>query len=428
MIAVASPAGSFLDTWKKAVRPSFGIHLLVLLALALASGALFSQVIDTGFWSNEDLFQLAGVADAYAKGQLPLAFHPVLAGGYPANPVFLFEFHAFGMTSWPYYVVNILVHVLNSWLAYVLVNTLLHDRRSAFMAAFLFALGVGSYGKNLMFVTGISSLVYATAVLLGTLLYVLNEKRNAGRPFGVYAGGFFAIFAATLFMRGGTFSLLASFAFYNLFFLRERQRRVLHTNLLVCVAVALVALTLRALSRPEAVTHGVDPGAFLRNLPGYLVLMVFPLHQSALLSTAPGFVRDVYAMAPVIRILVGWAIVSYSIFGFIFGNRTVRFYIAWMYVMVLPFAVFRYPADWLNLRFLYLVSVGFCVLLTTGTLYAFKLLSKHRYRRLVPFLIPAAYIALSAALVSQLDHKNHLLASDPVTEQRRAEIAARLER
>jgi hypothetical protein len=410
------------------LRRPLVIHATVLAVLALAAGALFVQVVDTGFWSPEDFNQLATMSATHAGGGSPRLVQPLLAGGYPTNPILMAEFRLFGLNAWPYYVVNILVHILNSYLAFLLVNTLLHDRRSAFMAALLFALAVGSYGKNLMFVTGISSLAYATAVLLGTLLYVLNEKRNAGRPFGPYAGGFFVILIASLFMKGGTFSLLASCLFFNVFFRRERQRPTLHTTLLAALGLALAAMVARATMEQEAQVLPADTGAFLRNLPGYLVLMVFPLQQSELLSTAPGLVRSVYALAPFIRILVGWTILSYSIFGFIFGNRTVRFYIAWMYVMVVPFAVFRYPADWLNLRFLYLVSVGFCVLLTTGTIYAFRLLSKHRWRRLVPFAIPILYIALSAALVGQLDRKNHVLARDPSSEQKLADIAARLAR
>jgi hypothetical protein len=302
----------------------------------------------------------------------------------------------------------------------------MHDRRSAFMAALLFALSVGSYGKSLMLMTGISSLMYAFACLLGTLLYVLNEKHNAGRPLGLYSFFFFLIFIGSLFMRGGTFSLLASMVFYNIFFARERRRRVLHTNLVACLALTAAAVLLRGVLRQSGFQGPVDPGAFLRNLPGYLVLMVFPLHQSQLLSTAPGWVRGVYALAPYIRILAGLAILSYSLFGFIFGNRTIRFYIAWMYVMVVPFAFLRYPSDWLNLRFLYLVSLGFCVLLTTGTLYGYKLLHHRRWRRYIPFVIPVFYISLSVALIGALNRKNELAARDPSSEKALARIAALL--
>lgn len=403
------------------------VPVLVALGLALAIAAIFAPVLDTGFWSPEDLRDLSVAAAAHSSGKLPLAFQPSVAGGYPTNPIFGLEFHLFGLNARPYFVTNLFVHWFNSLLAYLLINVLLHDRRSAGLAAALFALGVGSYGKNLMVATGISSLAYASTVLLGTLLYVLNEKRNAGRPFGFYALGFYALFAGSLFMHGGTFSLLACFAFYNLFFRVERGRRVLHWNLLVCLALVVVAYTVRFVSGDARAAGSVDAGAFLRNVPGYLTLMVFPLHQSQLLDTATPFVRAVYAVAPVIRIFVGLSILSYSLFGFVFGSRALRFYIAWMYIMIVPFAFLRYPADWLNLRFLYLVSVGFCVLMTTGTLYVFKLLSHHRVRRWLPFAIPAAYIVLTAALIHVLDLKNEQLAGSPDARERRAQIAALLQ-
>jgi len=407
------------------VRSSHSFAMLVLAVLAVTAGIQHAPFLDTGFWSTDDFQQLNILARAHAAGSL--AFRPTLAGGYMANPLLGLEFRAFGLDPRPYVLVNLAVHVLNAFLAYLLVNALLHNRRGAFLSALLFVLSVGSYGKNLTFAMGVSSLFYAMAVLLGTLFYVLNEKRNAGKPVGLWAFAAYVIFFGSLFMRGGTFSLLASFVFYNIFFARERGRPVLHTNLVVCLGLAAATLVVRMVQENTPPT-AVDTGAFLRNLPGYLILMVFPLHQSELLSTAPGWVRAVYALAPIIRVVVGMSILSYSLFGLIFGNRTIRFYIAWMYVMVVPFAVFRYPSDWLNLRFLYLVSLGFCVLLTTGTLYAFKLLSHHRRRRLVPFAIPAFYVLLSAALVRQLDRKNEVLADAPSTQEWRAQIAAQLER
>jgi hypothetical protein len=400
-------------------------HAVVFCALAAAGTLLFLQVLDVGFWSPEDFHDLRVAADADSRRELPVAFPPSLSGGYPVNPIFAVEYRLFGLEARPYYIVNLIVHVLNAFLAFLLVRALLHSHRSAFFAALLFTLGVGSYGKNLMFAGGISSLVYATTCLLGTLLYVQNEKRNAGRPFGIWASGFYTVFTVSLFMKGGTFAILACALFYNFFFRLERGRPVLHTNLVVCLAVAAVAVFVNEVIRaPAGSDQGVNAGAFLRNLPAYLILMVFPLQQSELLETSPALVRGVYAIAPFIRVLVGLTIISYSIFGFIFGGRAIRFYIAWMYVLIIPFAFFRYPADWLNLRFLYLVSLSFCVLLTTGSAYAYRLLAHRGARRYIPFLLPATYVAVSVILVGQLNRKNEALADHPASVETRAQIAA----
>jgi len=216
-----------------------------------------------------------------------------------------------------------------------------------------------------------------------------------------------------LFMRGSTFSILASCVLYNVFFAGERRRRILHTNLVVCLAITFAFLIVRAAIGADV--GGGSAGTFLRNLPGYLILMVFPLQQSDLLAISPPLVRGLYAAAPVLRVVVGLTILSYSLFGFIFGGRAIRFYIAWMYVMVAPFAFFSYPASWLDIRFLYLVSLAFCVLLTTGAMYGFKLLLHRPERRLLPFSILVFYVGVSVFLIGQLNQKNEILARQPAT-------------
>jgi hypothetical protein len=112
------------------------VHLLALCILAAASAALFIQVLDTGFWSPEDASDLSSLVEMQASGELQLGFRPAIAGGYNTNPVLAFEFRSFGMDARAYYIVNMIVHVLNAWIAYALVISLLHDAPAAILAAF----------------------------------------------------------------------------------------------------------------------------------------------------------------------------------------------------------------------------------------------------------------------------------------------------
>jgi len=114
-------------------------------------------------------------------------------------------------------------------------------------------------------------------------------------------------------------------------------------------------------------------------------------------------VRFIYDFATAIRVVILLCIISYSFFGFIFGNRVIRFFIAWTYIMVTPFCFFRFPADWLDIRFLYLVSVGFDLILASGTVLAARLLYQRPFRRKLPYLIPAAFVMLSYFVLVQLD-------------------------
>jgi hypothetical protein len=99
------------------------------------------------------------------------------------------------------------------------------------------------------------------------------------------------------------------------------------------------------------------------------------------------------------------------VFGFVFGNRVIRFFIAWTYVMVAPFCFFRFPADWLDIRFLYLVSVGFNMILASGTVLAARLLYQRPFRRRLPYLVPACFVALSYFVLAQLDRNYEMKAS-----------------
>ena len=153
----------------------------------------------------------------------------------------------------------------------------------------------------------------------------------------------------------------------------------------------------------------------VKNIISYLVRMIFPIHTSYLVTQAGPVVRFIYRFATEIRILLALTVVSYSFFGFIFGNRTIRFFIAWTYIMVIPFAFFKFPGDWLNIRHLYLVSVGFVMIISAGAIYTSRLISHHRWRRFVPHIVPLFFIVLSQFIVTQLDRSYELKAKSKKT-------------
>jgi hypothetical protein len=70
---------------------------------------------------------------------------------------------------------------------------------------------------------------------------------------------------------------------------------------------------------------------------------------------------------------------------------------------VTPFCFFRFPTDWLDIRHLYLVSVGFTVVLASATVLAAQLLQHRRWRRYLPYSLPLLFVLLSQFIVSQLD-------------------------
>jgi hypothetical protein len=150
--------------------------------------------------------------------------------------------------------------------------------------------------------------------------------------------------------------------------------------------------------------------------------MVFPLQPSELLERANPIVRLVYDVRTVIRVLLTIAIVSYSFFGIVFGSRAVRFFIAWTYITLLPFTGITGTGLWLNLTHLYLTSIGFCIILSAGSIGVYHLLKIRRWRRYIPFLAPLIYAVLSVSVAHQIDAQNRRAAQRPELVEMRAQV------
>jgi hypothetical protein len=213
--------------------------------------------------------------------------------------------------------------------------------------------------------------------------------------------------------------------FYNVFFIKERQRRVLSGPLIVLLLLGGVLtifqwdryLTLTA-QYPAGWGLGFFLGNFISNIPGYLIHMVYPLHYTELVEQNT-LGSLIYGMRVWLRPLLGFIIFSYAAYGFVFGNTHLRFFIAWTFVTILPFCFFYTPGDWLNTKFLYLASAGFCLILASGTMKMFRVLAGRRWRRLLPLLIPAGFILMAFIIVTRLDRAYEERALLPETQQMR---------
>ena len=123
-----------------------------------------------------------------------------------------------------------------------------------------------------------------------------------------------------------------------------------------------------------------------------------------------------------IRVMVSLGIVSFGFFGVVFGNRPVRFFIAWTLITILPFTGTASSGEWLNIGNLYLASVGFCVILAGLAVGACNLLGDHRWRRLAPWLVPAAFVVMAQVVNMRLDGQNRDAAKRPEVIQLRQDL------
>jgi hypothetical protein len=344
--------------------------------------------------------------------------------------VFFAEYLVFGLDAQKYYLFNIVVHSLNAFLVYFLVITLLKDRTIALLSSFLFACAVGNYGKAVMVVSGISDLVITLLTLLALFLYFKNELEKGGRMGSVWFVGSLAIFILSLLTKATSFSILGCMLAFHFFFRSETKKRVFNRSFVTVAVVALVALITKLVFLPDVSGRQdffiFDPQV-LRNFGSYLVRMVFPIHSSNLVSGSGAVVRFVYKLATEIRVVTFLCILSYSVFGFLFANRTIRFFIAWTYITVAPFCFFNFPKDWLNIQYLYLVSVGFIMILSSGTVLAARLLYQRRWRRVIPYAMPLFFVFLSQFIIHHLDLNYERLAAAPQTLRMKEAVTAKYE-
>lgn len=386
------------------------------LLLTLIGLAFFALSRDNSFWHGDDweymiqALRIEGDWREVFSTRLHQTFQPI------PNLIFFLEFQSFQIHAESYYLFNVLVHSVNAFLVYLLVRTLLQDRTIAVVSGLLFEFAVGNYGKSVMTVSGISDLVITALTLLTMIFYVKNELDERG---AIWKRNFIlclVFFTLSLLSKTTTFSLLGLMLAFNLFYREQTGRKVFDRNFVLFAAFALGVLVVKLL------VQGAVPGAadiefsfinVLKNYPAYLVRMVFPIHSSTLVTDAGPVVKSIYEFATAIRAVIFLCIVSYSVFGFIFGNKVIRFFIAWMYIMVTPFCFFHFPKDWLDIRFLYLVSVGFHMILASGTVLAARLLYQRPWRRRLPYLAPAFFVALSYFVLLRLDFNYERKAASP---------------
>jgi hypothetical protein len=405
-------------------------NAIVFLAMLAASLLFYGMALDNDFWHPED-FRLLGEAQTVLHDPSMLLSTDASENYHPFPlAIFSAQYRIFGMNPMGYYAFNLVLHAFNAFLVYFLVLAFIPDKRIATLSSSLFVLGVGSYGKAVLFVGGMENLLL-TMLYLGILnLYIRNDRYEDGRVLSPRYFLVLFLFLLASYAQPTAFSLIMGLFAYKLFFSGERGgRNILAPNLIILVAAAVSFWILRELTGVVSVSSGLagrDPWdfttSFVKNMVSYLIHMFFPIHVSHLVATSHPVVRAIYSVAPVIRVIIGIFLISYSAFGFVFGNRTIRFFLAWTFISVLPFCALQLPEDWLNIRYLYQVSVGFCFILASGTVLSMDLLYRRRWRRFVPYLAPLIFVVLSAFINTRLDAKYETAVGEPNAVESRAAL------
>lgn len=397
-------------------------HLSFLLLLQLVVFATYWRVMSLPLWNPID-FELLYDAHVLGAGLDDFFTH---VGNLFSQPLLrlglMLEYRWFGLDPQGYLAINLALHGLNAFVFYLLVYMLFPKERLAMVAATLFALSVGHYGKLLMSIAGLESL--ATAFFYLVVLYALirNDFHHGG---GIRSRWYLlglAVYVMAGLTRPVSFSILGSLVAYRFFFFKERGgRAVFPPSLMVLIVVGVLLWAAQQVWGWQAPSprKDVDVGPLLsvwyafKSIFRYLNLVVFPLQDSALLDSSHPLIRFMYDWRVVIRSLVALTVVSFSFFGLVFGGKAVRFFIAWTYITVLPFTLVVGPYDWLNIRYLYLTSMGFCVILAAGTVGCIGLLQAHRWKRWAPLAAPLLFVIIAQTVALHLTAQNDARARSP---------------
>lgn len=404
-----------------ALRDNKTLLFLILLGFSFL---LFGRILNNEFWTAIEYEFLARSLEGATGDEIgvrTLEAHPFV------HIFHRLEYLFFGDKPAGYYLLNIFIHAVNAFLLYLLIFIILRDFGIAFMSASFFAFAVGNYGKEVMYAAGVSGILMHAVFILTVMFYVMNETRGKGRLFSLWFLATLVLFTVSLVNRFAFLSGMGVLLAYNVFFRRERQgRRVFAGPLLILLLYGGLLTSFQwqhfrevTATYPDGWGVGFAIRNFLGNVPSYLVHMVYPIHYTELVEEGSVIAR-VYACSSWIRPLTALIIFSYMAYGFVFGNTALRFFIAWVVLTILPFCFFYLPGDWINTKYLYLASAGFCLVLATGTMKMLRVLSGRGWRRLVPLLIPAWFVLLSGFLVMRLDRAYEERARLPETQQLKA--------
>lgn len=293
-------------------------------------------------------------------------FRPLIAG------LHMIEWRLFGKTAALYHLVNVAVHSLAVFLVFIFLKKISNRPRLAFVAAALFAVHP-VHAEPVAWISGVPELLIAVFGLLILHLYVSYRREQRGSYLWLMS----ALFAFAVFCKENAFFLLPAILLLEIY-LSEKIRlpkRSFVRVLTVWGAFALptlVYLALRFYANGGMVVSSerhYSLSVVVLTIPEvilkYIELLIIPagysIHHPVDVVTAFSLADF---LAPLVAIVAGiWAIAY-------FGSRLLIFSAAWFALWLAPALVmlgtFVSPVYFVQDRYLYLPSIGFCLAAAIG--------------------------------------------------------------
>lgn len=393
----------------------FNRHTTIWKALILLTAAtllVYAVSFFNGFVVDDEVIIVNNPQTVSLRNIPDVLFAPDLIKPYyrPLNrATYLFDYQLAGMNPTWYHGVNIVIHLGNVVLLYLICLRFLANRNAALITALLFAVHpVNTESVN--FISARNTLLALFFSLASLLAFVKAREQGIRWP----------LLSALLFLCGllskeTGFMLIAVIALYCLIPLpgQEDERRSWYERLLAMVPFLVAtfiyfAMRTYSLQGVMGTTAPADEGVFSRLahnyhiIPQYLGLLLFPADLT-LFHSAPqsGLFMPFWHFAAWLALLAGVALVVYR------RNRLVLFGLAWFVINYAPISnVVPIPSDLITERYIYLPAIGFFIAL--GELLSW-LYSRQMNRYLLQGVVAIVLVSCTVVTVQRnLDWKDNL--------------------
>lgn len=338
----------------------------LLLRLAVAGAALFcalfafSPGFDNGFYFD-DFVVLQRCQDARTDAGVLLQRWVEPFNRPLSQAAFYLEYRLWGLDSGRYILTNTLLHVLNAALLFWLFQAPLGAPAAA-AAALLFALGLGFYGKALLWAANLPDLLATTFVLVTGIVAHRGQLARLATQRAAWMGLAGVLFAMALACKES--GIMAMFMVAGLIWPHRRSVGSVVRKIGLLVVIAAAYLFLQVLAGSGIARLAQDPTAWLampmRALRLATLMFVPVLQDSPLLAAANPLVARSAALLDQLRPILGLVLLAVAILFFVRGSGAVRWLLASFLAFLLPFGLIHMPGAWLDVRYTYLPATCFC--------------------------------------------------------------------
>jgi hypothetical protein len=384
-------------------------RIWIVLAISLvASLVLYARSFDNGFREDDFVF-LKHVATTPLPGCIfrPSENFTFYRPG--AICLFLLEHRLFGLDSGLYILLNYIIHLSITSLFIRFLLLIGFETRVAVLAGSLFLVGIGHYGKLVMWASSGGAL-FAVLLSMAAMILAISWAKKTRNPvprqfpndWGLAAWTFAALFVTQFFHESSLVIVPLSICILVMF-----GRGSLRSKLMRVVAMVFAALfytSVLLFLRGHYPAYGVPSEIIIRAAPTlvrYLGFMAAPVQPSAIVERAPAVVCFLarhnlpvhYAAGAVIVLAAGAWLVS--------PLPRKRLVSIWLLLVLLPFTLVVMPANRLELRYVYSASMPFSTIVAAAVVAALRI--RRKFVALAGCALLVYVFAASATLVVILE-------------------------